>query len=152
MSAKSTANTDSWFRDHRRRPVGHATLCSGRPQGHWDDLQGIPDVLVRGVWLLRDPPADGQYALGELTWWTRQGGALEARRWIRVWYTHIYLKKRRNIFAFSVISQNWYGTGTWNPSTWKTRALLSCIVNIIASSADALATRVAKALAAWVMT
>ena len=30
------------------------------------------------------------------------------------------------MFAFSLISQHWDDTGSWNPSSWKTRTHLSC--------------------------
>ena len=36
-----------------------------------------------------------------------------------------------NTFTFSIISQNWIGTGCWIPTLWKTKKCLACIVNII---------------------
>ena len=34
-----------------------------------------------------------------------------------------FISKHKNIFAFSTISQYWYGTGSWNSSWWTTRTL-----------------------------
>ena len=42
------------------------------------------------------------------------------------------------IFAFSIISQHWDGTGSWNPSSWKTRTW-SSMFNIMV--ADDLVTK-----------
>ena len=56
------------------------------------------------------------------------------------------LQETWKIFAFSVISQNWDVTGSWNPSSLKTRTCGSCIGNTIA--ADVLAMQGAKASAA----
>ena len=40
-----------------------------------------------------------------------------------------FLQKHENMFTFSIISQHWDATGSWNPSLWKTRTRLFCIVN-----------------------
>ena len=39
----------------------------------------------------------------------------------------------QNVFSFSLISEHWDDTGSWNPSPWKTRIQLSCMVNIVAA-------------------
>ena len=38
----------------------------------------------------------------------------------------------KNIFAFSIISQNWDGTCHWNFYSWKTVTYLSCTIDIMA--------------------
>ena len=40
-----------------------------------------------------------------------------------------YLRKHENIFVLSIFSQLWDGTGSWNPSWWKTRNHLIYIVH-----------------------
>ena len=55
-----------------------------------------------------------------------------------------------NIQIFSIISQLWEGTGSWNHSSWKTRTYLFCIFN--AMVADSLAAQRARASAAMVLT
>ena len=58
----------------------------------------------------------------------------------------IYLRKHKYVHAFSIVSQYWDGTDSWNFSSWKSRACLPCTVNTMA--ADDLATQGAKASAA----
>ena len=36
----------------------------------------------------------------------------------------IYFRTYKNMFGFSIISKHWESTGSWNPSSWKTRAYL----------------------------
>ena len=55
-----------------------------------------------------------------------------------------------SIFAFSVILQHWDGTGRSNLSSWKIRACLSCIFNMV--TADVLVTLKVKASAITVLT
>ena len=54
-----------------------------------------------------------------------------------------------NASAIYIIPPHWHGTGSWNPSSCKTRIYLFCIVNIIV--ADALAPCVAKASATMIL-
>ena len=61
-----------------------------------------------------------------------------------------FFRGNRNIFTFYVIPPNWYHTGSWNPSSTKTRAYLLYIVNIMA--ADVLATQGARASATMILT
>ena len=46
--------------------------------------------------------------------------------------------EHKHVFTFCVISPNWNGAGSWNPSSNKTNTYLFYIVNIMA--ADILAT------------
>ena len=62
----------------------------------------------------------------------------------------IVFSKYENIFAFCIISPHWDGTGSWNPSSWKTKTSLSCIG--IMMLADDLVILGASALAAIVLT
>ena len=50
-------------------------------------------------------------------------------QWVNPDHAELYFRKYNNIFAFSMISQHWNGTGNWNPSLWKTRNHLSYLVN-----------------------
>ena len=62
-----------------------------------------------------------------------------------------YFRKHKNRIAFStIISLDWDGTGSWNPSSLKTRTCSPCIVNTMV--ADVLVTQEAKASAAMVLT
>ena len=54
------------------------------------------------------------------------------------------------VFAFSIISWHWDGTGRWNPCSWNTGISLSWMVNIMV--ADGLATQEARASTAMVLT
>ena len=54
-------------------------------------------------------------------------------------WSSIHLRKHRNIFVFSTISQNRDGTGAWNHFSWKTKTGLLCEVHAMA--ADGLATQ-----------
>ena len=36
-------------------------------------------------------------------------------------------RKYKDVISFSMIFQHWDDAGSWNPSLWKTRMLLSCI-------------------------
>ena len=47
-----------------------------------------------------------------------------------VWPFMCCLQKNRSVFPFHTNFRQWIGTGGWNPSSWKRRALLSYIVNI----------------------
>ena len=51
---------------------------------------------------------------------------------------NFFQREHKHIFTFCVISPHWYDTGSWNPSSNKTRTYLFYIVNIMA--ADVLAT------------
>ena len=56
----------------------------------------------------------------------------------------MYFRKCIKIYLhFSIVSQTWDDTGSWNPSLWDTCACLSYVFNIIA--ADALVTQGARA-------
>ena len=57
--------------------------------------------------------------------------------------TYIYM-----IYTFCVIPPNWHDTGSWNPSSSKTRTYLLFIVNIM--GADVLATQGARASEAMI--
>ena len=43
-----------------------------------------------------------------------------------------FLRHYKSIFFFSVISQDWDGSGGWNPSSWVIRTCLPCMINAIA--------------------
>ena len=62
----------------------------------------------------------------------------------------IHFMMHQNKVTFSIISQDWDGRNHWNTSTWKTRTLLSSIVNIVV--ADVLAPSVTRTSAAKVLT
>ena len=54
-----------------------------------------------------------------------------------------YFRKEKNTFPFSIISQHWYGAGSWNPFSWKTRSQLSCTFNsMVADDVSRQGTRV----------
>ena len=57
---------------------------------------------------------------------------------------------KHDIITFSIISQHWDGTGSWNTSSWKTRTCLSCVIKTMA--ADDPATQGARLSAAMVLT
>ena len=38
-----------------------------------------------------------------------------------------FLREHKHIFAFSIVSVHWGGTGWWNPSLWKMKICLACI-------------------------
>ena len=40
---------------------------------------------------------------------------------------------RKDISSFSIVSQHWDSTCSWNPSSWKAFTQLSCTINTIAS-------------------
>ena len=61
-----------------------------------------------------------------------------------------FFRGNKNIFAFYVIPPHWYGTGSWNPSSSKTRTYLFYVVNIMA--ADVLATKGARASTTMILT
>ena len=69
-----------------------------------------------------------------------------------VYFCHaeFIFNKHENLFAFSFNSLNLNDTGSWNPSSWKTRTHLSCIVS--AMVADGLVMHEARASAAVVST
>ena len=68
--------------------------------------------------------------------------------WINTWNAEV--RKYKNIFEFSIISQHWVRVGIWNHSSWKTRTPLSYIVKIMA--ADALVMQGTRASVAMVLT
>ena len=51
----------------------------------------------------------------------------------------ISFRKHKYKFTLSIIFQHWDGAGSWNPSSWKTKTSVSCIVNT--TVADVLATQ-----------
>ena len=62
--------------------------------------------------------------------------------WILTLYVTNFINHKL-VFTFYVIPPQWYDTGSWNPSSCKTRTYLVYIVNIMA--ADVLATQGARA-------
>ena len=64
--------------------------------------------------------------------------------------TEFILKNTKYIFTFFMISQHWYGTDSWNLSSWKTRTCFYCKVNTMA--ADGLAMQGARSSSAMVLT
>ena len=69
--------------------------------------------------------------------------------WTHYHAAFIY-KKHKNVFIFSIISEHFDGTCSWNLSWRKTGMHLSYVINIMA--ADDLATQGARASAAMVLT
>ena len=62
----------------------------------------------------------------------------------------IFEREQKHIHTSDVISPHWHDTGSWNPSSSKTRTYLFYIVNII--GADVLATQGAWASATMIFT
>ena len=61
-----------------------------------------------------------------------------------------FIRRHKNVSIIYIIPPSWIDTGSWNPSSCKTRSCLFCIVNIMA--ADGLATQGARASAAMLLT
>ena len=53
---------------------------------------------------------------------------------VKTGYGFMCFEEGKNIFAFTIISQDWYGTGSLNPSSGITRICLSYRVNSLHSS------------------
>ena len=51
----------------------------------------------------------------------REQDSLESPIQYQILFGCIYLRKCKNVLAFSIISQHWDGTGSWKPSSWTTR-------------------------------
>ena len=66
--------------------------------------------------------------VGSRPYYLSRGSAIRSSHWIDIFWIH------RNIFAFSIISQCWNGTGSWNPSSWMMTTLLSYITEMKRSS------------------
>ena len=65
-------------------------------------------------------------------------------------YVLNFSEGRKHIFTFHVIPPHWYDTGSWNPSSNKTRTYLFYMVNIM--TADVLAMQGARASATMILT
>ena len=70
-------------------------------------------------------------------------------QWVNPGHAEFYFRKYNNIFAFSMISQHWDGTGSLNPSLCETRNHLSYLVNT--RVADDLVIQGARASATMVL-
>ena len=66
------------------------------------------------------------------------------------YFSWIYFKKYKNIFAFSIFSSNWGTVDSWNLSSWNMRIYGSYVINVMA--ADDLATQGARSSAAMAFT
>ena len=61
-----------------------------------------------------------------------------------------FQREHKHIIIFHVIAPHWHDTGSWYPSSCKTRTYLAYMVNIMA--ADGLATQGARASATMILT
>ena len=65
-------------------------------------------------------------------------------------HAKFFQREQNHILTFYVIPPIWHGTGSWNPSSSKTRTYLFYIINIM--GADAMATQGARAAATMILT
>ena len=65
-------------------------------------------------------------------------------------FNSLRVRKQKHILTFYFIPPYWHGTGSWNPSSSKTRTHLLYIINIM--GADVLATQGARAPATMIFT
>ena len=112
----------------------------------------LPPFIEARCWVENEDVV-GAAPTGDLFYMEFCGEYISENIKILIWYGFlwgIYFTKYKNVFIFSINSQQRNSTGHWKPSSWKARVCISYIINIMI--VDDLATLGARALAAVVLT
>ena len=118
-------------------------LCSPSYMGPWPPLRAICSLRIRMLC---------RWSAGSMAicWSVSCNTCMMRAAWNITKIMVNFSLGTKNIFTFYVTPPCWHDTGSWNPSSSKTRTFLSYTVNIM--GADVLATQEARASATMIFT